>query len=238
MKKGPNLIVMTYLPFHSFDMPHIGALVLITGICALLAWSARRLPSSGRIWLGRSLGLLLASYGVFFYIRQAMAGSLSWKYSLPLDLCPLVLMACIFSLFRSVQFFNEITYFWGLGGTLQALLTPDLASGFPSWDFFLFFWSHGAILFGIVYIIASNNFRPRRGSVVRMMIALNVYALAVGAINAATGWNYGYLCRKPAAPSLLDLLGPWPWYLLFLEGIALVTFIILALLWKKMGPGY
>ena len=224
--------------FHSFDMAHVSALALIAGICVLLAWGVRKLPSSGKIWLGRSLGLLLAFYGVFFYIRQAMAGALSWGYSLPLDLCSVVLMACIFSLFRSVQFFNEITYFWGLGGTLQALLTPDLASGFPSWDFCLFFWSHGAILFGIVYIIAVNKFRPRRESVFRMMIALNVYAAAVGTINAATGWNYGYLCRKPAVPSLLDLLGPWPWYLLSLEGIALVIFIILVLPWKKMGPGY
>jgi hypothetical integral membrane protein (TIGR02206 family) len=223
---------MTSPAFHSFDMPHISALALIVGICVLLAWGARRLPPAGKIWLGRSLGLLLAFYGVFFYIRQAMAGALSWEYSLPLDLCTLVLIACIFSLFRSVQFFNEITYFWGLGGTLQALLTPDLATGFPSWDFFLFFWSHGAILFGIVYIIAVHYFRPRKGSIVRMMIALNVYAVAVGAINAATGWNYGYLCRRPAAPSLLDLLGQWPWYLLSLEGIALVTFIILALPWK------
>jgi hypothetical integral membrane protein (TIGR02206 family) len=213
-------------------MAHVIALALIAGICVLLAWVARRLPSSGKIWLGRSLGLLLAFYGVFFYIRQAMAGTLSWEYSLPLDLCSVVLMACIFSLFRSVQFFNEITYFWGFGGILQALLTPDLASGFPSWDFFLFFWSHGAILFGIVYIIAANNFRPRRGSILRMMIALNVYAAAVGTINAAMGWNYGYLCRKPAVPSLLDLLGSWPWYLLSLEGIALVTFIILVLPWK------
>ncbi len=224
---------MTSPAFHSFDMPHISSLALIAGICVLLVWSARRLPLAGRIWLGRSLGLLLGFYGVFFYIRQAMAGALSWEYSLPLDLCSVVLMACIFSLFRSVQFFNEIAYFWGLGGTLQALLTPDLATGFPSLDFFLFFWSHGAILFGIVYIIAANNFRPRKGSVIRMMIALNVYAAAVGAINAAMGWNYGYLCRKPALPSLLDLLGPWPWYLLSLEGIALVTFIVLVLPWKR-----
>ena len=60
-----------------------------------------------------------------------------------------------------------------------------------------------------------------------MMIALNSYAIAVGAIDRAMGWNYGYLCRKPAVPSLLDYLGPWPWYLVSLEGVALLTFLLL-----------
>ena len=183
--------------------------------------------------------MLLACYGVFFYIQQGMADALSWEYSLPLDFCSLVLIACILALFRCGPFFDEITYFWGLGGTLQALITPDLGAGFPSLDFILFFWSHGAILFGIVFIVAVQNFRPRKGSVFRMMIALNTYAAVVGALNALTGWNYGYLCWKPAVPSLLDLLGPWPWYLMSLEGIALLTFFVLALPWKKkMVPGY
>ena len=219
--------------FHLFDIHHISALAAIAGICLLLIWSAGRLSSTGRKWLGWMLGFQLAFYGAFFYIQQGMAGALSWEYSLPLELCNLVLIACILALFRYRPLLCEIAYFWGLGGTLQALVTPDLASGFPSWNFFLFFWSHGAIIFGIVFIITAKNFRPRRNSVIRMMVALNVYAIVVGIINAVMDWNYGYLCRKPAVTSLLDLLGPWPWYLLSLEGIALLTFILLSLPWKE-----
>jgi len=33
----------------------------------------------------------------------------------------------------------EVVYFWGLGGTIQALLTPDLLQGFPSAAFVSFF---------------------------------------------------------------------------------------------------
>jgi hypothetical integral membrane protein (TIGR02206 family) len=219
--------------FYVFDAPHLVFLGILAGICILLAWSCGKLPCSGQNWLGRLLGILVALYGAVFYIMQARAGFLSWDYSLPLDLCSVVLVACAASLFRPSRFLYEITYFWGLGGTLQALVTPDLAGGFPSLDFFLFFWGHGAILVGIVFIIAARKFRPRRNSVLRMMVALNVYALAVGAINALMGWNYGYLCRKPAAPSLLDFLGPWPWYLLSLEGIALLSFFLLSLPWEK-----
>ena len=35
-------------------------------------------------------------------------------------------------------------------------------------------------------------------------------------------------------PSLLDFLGPWPWYLLSLELIALVSFFLLDLPWRLL----
>ena len=65
-----------------------------------------------------------------------------------------------------------------------------------------------------------------------MMVGLNCYALAVGGLDAIAGWNYGYLCRKPSEPSLLDFLGPWPWYLLSLEVVAFLMFLVLDLPWR------
>lgn len=211
----------------------MAALAFIAGLCILVAWGARKFSISGCRWLRRFLACILAGYAAVYYAQQATAHTLSWQYSLPLELCNIVHITCILSLFASSRLLYEITYFWGLGGILQALATPDLGHGFPSWDFFLFFWGHGAILLGIVFIIAGKNFRPHRNSVARMMIALNLYALAVGTIDYVMNWNYGYLCRKPAVPSLLDYMGPWPWYLLSLEGIALLTFTILAFPWRK-----
>ncbi len=38
------------------------------------------------------------------------------------------------------------------------------------------------------------------------------------AMNALTGANYAYASRPPENPSLLDHLGPWPWYLLSMQG--------------------
>jgi uncharacterized membrane protein YwaF len=35
--------------------------------------------------------------------------------------------------------------------------------------------------------------------------------------------------HPPETPSLIDLLGPWPWYILSLEAIGLVTCVILYL---------
>ena len=224
---------MTTPAFHALDLQHNVTLALIAAACFLIAWKAR--SGNFRKWLGRLIGLLLVGYAGVLYIQQWMDHALSWEYSLPLELCNLVLIACIISLLRPNQFATEIAYYWGLGGVLQATVTPDLSWGFPSWDFIFFFWGHGTALMAIVFLIAARGFRPRKGSILRMLIALNVYALFVGVLDAVAGWNYGYLCRKPSAPSLFDVLGPWPWYLLSLEGIAVVTFLLLDFPWRLRG---
>jgi hypothetical integral membrane protein (TIGR02206 family) len=226
---------MTAMAFHAFSAQHMITLAAITALCFQGFRAARVADCSRRKLLARLIGFALLSYVIFLYGQQAYEHALSWEYSLPLDLCNLVLAACIISLFRPSQSATEIAYFWGLGGVLQATLTPDLAQGFPSLDFILFFWSHGATLVAIVFLVSVPGFRPRKSSVVRMMIALNIYGAAVGTVNAVSGWNYGYLCRKPAMPSLIDFLGPWPWYLVSIELIALVTFLLLDLPWRLRG---
>jgi hypothetical integral membrane protein (TIGR02206 family) len=226
----PSSFVAT--AFHDFDAQHIAALSIIVVLCFAVARAARAENDSRASWLRWVIGFSLSGYGVFFYIQQGIEGSLTWEYSLPLDLCYVVLICCILSLFRPIQFATEIAYFMGLGGVLQATATPDLRQGFPSLEFILFFWSHGATLIAIVFLIMSRNFKPRKGSVLRMMLALNVYGLAIGVLDAIMGWNYGYLCQKPSMPSLLDFLGPWPWYLLWLELIAVSTFLVLDFPWR------
>ena len=222
------------LSFQTFGNQHLITLGIILAACVAIFRSGRRAPVSVRRWIGLVLGFVLLSYAACLYIQQGLFHSLDWEYSLPLELCSLVLIACILSLFRPSQFLTEIAYFWGMGGVLQATVTPDLAQGFPSWDFILFFWGHGATLIAIVFLISGRDFRLHKYSIARMMVALNAYGLLVGTINAIAGWNYGYLCRKPAMPSLLDFLGPWPWYLLSLELIAFLTFLVLDLFWRLL----
>jgi uncharacterized membrane protein YwaF len=41
--------------------------------------------------------------------------------------------------------------------------------------------------------------------------------------------NFGYLAHPPPNPSLIDHLGPWPYYIIGLETIALVLFLLLTL---------
>ena len=56
---------------------------------------------------------------------------------------------------------------------------------------------------------------------------INLYALGIYFVNDALGSNYLMVNAKPDVPSLLDLLPAWPWYILWMEGIGLITFIVL-----------
>lgn len=205
---------------------------MLSALGVLVSWGSKRWPGKGRLWIGRILGILLLGYGLEIYLEEAMGGGLHGSYSLPMQLCDWVVIACIVTLFRQNAFASEIAYFWGSAGTFQAVLTPDLTQGFPSWRFFQFFWGHGTALLAIVYIIAARDFRPRPKSVLRMMIALNVYGVCALGLDLAFGWNYGYLLQKPAESSLFDYLGPWPWYLASLEALGIISFWLLGLPWK------
>jgi hypothetical integral membrane protein (TIGR02206 family) len=218
--------------FKPFDEHHLIALGLISACGWLVARACSRWERKRRAWLGRVLALLLIGYAATVYVQKGIAGELSWRYALPLELCHWVMIAAVISLLHPSQLLSEVAYFWGTAGTLQATLTPDLYSGFPSWEFIFFFWSHGGILLAILFLFLGQDFRPRPGGVMRMMAAVNIYAVAVGAFDALTGCNYGYLCDKPSMPSLLDYLGPWPWYLVSLEFVALASFFLLDLPWR------
>ncbi len=215
--------------FSTYNPHHLAALGVIAILCAAIVWCGNRSKPRLRLWVGLVVVWLVVGYGIVFYLQQFLARSLSMQYSLPLELCNLSLIACGVSLLWKNALAAEIAYYWGLGGGLHALFTPELQWGFPSWSFILYFWGHGVTVLAVVFLIACKKFRPRRGSIVRMMVAVNLYALVVGAIDAVMDWNYGYLCAKPSTPSLLDYLGPWPWYVLWLEVIAWLTFLLLSI---------
>lgn len=119
---------------------------------------------------------------------------------------------------------TEVAYCLGLAATSQALLTPDLppvVAAYTCWKFFL---THGGVVAGAVYLAAALGWRPERGAVWRVWGVTNLYAAAVGLFNVVYGTNKLYLCAKPLRPSLLDWMGPWPWYILSMEALALLLF--------------
>lgn len=121
---------------------------------------------------------------------------------------------------------SVVAYFWGLSGSLQAILTPDLRQGFPDYWWVKFFLTHCGVVLSVVYLAVTDRVAPTARSVWRVWALTNAYAAIAGLINWGFGTNYGYLARKPMQPSLLDYFGPWPWYILVLEAAALASFFL------------
>ncbi len=219
-------------PFHPFGPAHLGALAVVALATAMVVVLGRRLGERGQKLLADGLALSLLGYVIAAYLRKGLTVGWHWGDTLPLQVCDWTLIACLIALVGRQPLAFEIAYFWGLTGAVQALLTPDLHVGFPSLRFFQFFWGHGGIVAAIACLAGVLRFRPRPRAVPRMFVAINAYALIVGSLDAFFGWNYGYLAHTPSQPSLLDHLGPWPWYILSMEAVALLSFIVLDLPWK------
>jgi hypothetical integral membrane protein (TIGR02206 family) len=122
----------------------------------------------------------------------------------------------------------EFAYLLGIPGAMQALLTPDAGIyGFPHFRFFQVFISHGAIVISALYMTFVAGYRPRVTSLWRVGLIANLYMIAVGIVNTLIGSNYLYIAHKPATASILDALPPWPWYILWIEGIGIASILLM-----------
>jgi hypothetical integral membrane protein (TIGR02206 family) len=148
--------------------------------------------------------------------------------ALPMQLCDwamLAVMAALVTLRRGVY---EVAYFWGLAGTLQAILTPNLQVGFPSPRFIDFFVGHCGIVVAVLYLTAVEGLRPRPASITRAMLWSEAYFAAALLANWITGANYGFLTHRPMGRSLLDYLSDnHALYLLELQLLALAFYLAL-----------
>lgn len=179
--------------------------------------SAAKADAFARIFLAVTLiGSEAALYGWY-------ALSHNWGvYSLPFQLCSLMVWMSAALLLTKKRQLYDITFFLGILGALQALLTPDLDASYREFRYFHFFLAHGAIIAASVYMTVVTGWRPTAKSAFKAIGWLHVLAVPAAITNAIAGTNFMFLARKPSAGSLLDLLAPWPWYLLQLEVVALV----------------
>jgi hypothetical integral membrane protein (TIGR02206 family) len=157
--------------------------------------------------------------------------------SLPLELCSVTLLLSILMLIFRSRWLYPIILFAGIGGALQAVLTPNLAYAFPHYRFIHFFVAHSAIILAALYMTWIEGLKPTWKSVGGAMLFLNGLALIVWIVDDALGANYMFLAGKPSTPSILDVLGPYPLYILAEEAIALLFFSLLMLLFEVLPGG-
>lgn len=212
--------------FILFGPDHLAVLFLTLALPAFLALLVRSRGGERRvrpICYGLAAALLLNQVILLAYVVRT---GLPVKEHLPFQLCDWAMLACVAALLGRHRLAFELSYFWGLAGTLQAVLTPDLEYGFPNPGFILFSIAHSGIIVAILFLTLGLGMRPTLRSLWRAFLGVQLYAVVTVLVNLALDTNYGYLLRKPARPSLLDFLGPWPWYIASLEALALVLFFL------------
>ena len=216
-------------PFQLFGTPHLIAIGIITLGCLFLFYFRKT-------WGEREKKAMRWAFAIAIFISESSLHIWSWYWGiwniqtmLPLHACSVVIWLSIYMLLTKNYAIYEWVYFLGLGGAMQAVLTPADAAAynFPHFRIMQTFTSHGLLINIAIYMTVVEGFRPTWQSFKRIFIWLNLYMVVIFFLNLAIGSNYLFVAGKPNFPTLLDMLAPWPWYILELEAIGFAIFFIL-----------
>src|SRR5436190_7166845 len=213
--------------FQPYGLPHLTVIFLTVVLPFALAAMVRCTKSQR---LERMIISVLSTVLILNYIAYLVfirsRGVVDWRQMLPMQMCDWGIVVVIVAMWTGSQRWFEVAYFWGIGGTLQAVLTPNLSYGFPDWRFISFFTSHSGIIIGVVFLMLTRKYRPYPMSIVRVWLWTEFYFVVTLVVDELTGFNYGFLLHKPEAFSILSFLSnSRPLYLLELHGVALLFFV-------------
>jgi hypothetical integral membrane protein (TIGR02206 family) len=210
--------------------PHHLVAMLLLVLLNILLLALRNSGKTARMRAAWAMAIVLWLNEVGWHVWKASVGEWTWQTMLPLHICSILVWLGGWMLVTRNQFIYEYMYFLGIGGALQAIITPDLGIyGFPHYRFFQTFISHGLIVTAAIYMTTVEGFRPTWRSMLRVIIGGNIYMLVVTGINWLIGSNYLYTLHKPETASLFDIMPDWPVYLLVVQLIGLVNFLLLYL---------
>ena len=214
--------------FVPFGAAHLAALAL-TFLLPLCLAAIARMNGGARVARAISLAFaaeLIATWALWFWLIVTR-GWVSPATILPMQLCDWATIAALVALLRPSQRSYELAYFWAFSGTLQALLTPDLFYDFPDLRFVVFFAFHGGAIAAVLYLTFGLRMRPYLASLPRVVAWSLFYFFSALVVNGLFHTNFGYLSAKPLKPSLLDLMGPWPIYVIELVGLGASLVLLL-----------
>lgn len=200
------------------------AVALITGA---VWWGRRTRGTAAELrlrysWAGFAIWMQVVANIYYFHPDR-----FRWHWSLPLQLCDIAALVAGFALLLEARWLRTVIYYWGIGLSTQAFVTPTLREPFSDPHFQFFWWGHLHIVGSAVYFIAVLGYRPRWRDLWVGSAASFAFALVAGVANALIpDANYGYLANtRHEHATIINLLGPWPLRVLWVVVIVHVIFV-------------
>jgi hypothetical integral membrane protein (TIGR02206 family) len=211
--------------FDTFSLEHFVLIAGFLAVCVALALLGRaHRGSRAETRFRRGFAVLIPCFTVPMQVLQLLPGDYDLATSLPLQLCDLAWIAAVVALWTRHWAATALVYFWGLTLTVQGIVTPALSQPFPDPRYLMFWGMHFVVVWAAVYLTFGLRVPVTWKSYRFAVVVTLVWAVAAMSFNAVTGTNYGYLNRKPASGTLLDLFGPWP-------GYVVVEVVVVCLVW-------
>jgi hypothetical integral membrane protein (TIGR02206 family) len=198
----------------------------------LLVWLGRRQTEAQARRFGRIAGALTAGIYATVLIYSLFPPSIHW--SVPLRLTDLATAAAAYALWSQRHWPFALTYYWGLVLSAQALISPVLDSpDFPHYEFLAFWAIHLLVVWAAIYLTWGRRMRPSWRSYRFVVMVTALWAVITFTFNSIAGTNYGFINRKPANATLLDVLGPWPVYPLTAAALIVIVWALMTWPWER-----
>lgn len=221
-------MVRSAAEFSAYGPSHWGVLVLfVLGTIVLVAVGRGQSDESARR-LSRVFAVVVLAVQLAIQVYSMTRWSI--QHSLPLQLSDLAGYASAYALWSHRRWACSLMYYWGLTLSTQALLTPVLRGpDFPDEGFLAFWTIHLLVVWAAIYLTWGRRMGPTWRDLRFAVLVTMCWAGAMLVFNAVVGTNYGFLNAKPVQRSLLDVLGPWPWYVV--SELALVILVWALMTW-------
>lgn len=193
--------------FKIYSVSHIISLLIIVLVIVSSLFLIKKESEGNKLLFKSVLGWMALFTQIAYTIWICKNGVFSLKDSLPLNICSVSLILVFLSVIVRKKVVINLLYFWGLPGTVYALLFPNLIFDFPHFRFFEFFIAHAIILWMVLYYLIIEKLDIGNREMLIAYIVTITYLLGVMFLNELLRSNYLYLRRKPVFESFFDLLG-------------------------------
>lgn len=219
----------------AFGAQHLIPLAIFVLGCAASFWLADRMrtsPAMERHML-RLTGVVMIIVCGPFELLDVINGVQHPQTSLPIQISDMAWFVAAMALLTRGRRWSALLYYWGLTLSVQAVITPDLHAAFPAVQYFGFWVRHLPPIWAAVYLLGARAGPTWRGY--RFAYAVTaVWTVVAMSLNFALGSDYDYLNGKPDhVNTLLDFLGPWPWYVLVEAALAAGIWALLTWPWNR-----
>lgn len=211
-------------PFVLFDSAHLTAMGILLVVYLSLLYFRNVWGEDARRKARIGIAIFLVVCELSWHTWSIVTNTWRIQTHLPLHLCSIFLWLSVIMLLTKNYAIFELAYFLGIGGAAQAIITPDVGIyGLPHFRAMQTIFGHGGIVLASLYMTWVEGYRPTWKSFRTVVVWTNIYMVIVFFVNLAIGSNYLFIAHKPEFPTLIDLLAPWPWYILELEVLALAV---------------
>ena len=215
--------------FQMFGFQHIAAILFFAGVgYVVISWAKKR-SEKMQIQLGKIMAFVICLTLIAWTASKIYLHGFHIKEDLPLHLCNIISILLPIFAYTRKRWMYEILIFWILAGTSQAMITPDLAHGFPHYHYLKYWIVHAGLVIFILYATVIFKMRPTVKSIFKSFLALQFYFVLMLLVNKVLGSNYFFISEKPPHGSLLDYFGDWPYYILVAELILFPYFFLIYL---------